>query len=80
MPADWTQYRWGDLVTLEYGKGLTSYENAAGHYPVYGTNGQIGWHTEPLYKKAGVIIGRKGAYRGFIILNSLFLSLTLPFI
>jgi type I restriction enzyme S subunit len=64
MPADWKQYRWGDLATLEYGKGITGYENVVGNYPVYGTNGQIGWHTEPLYNKAGVIVGRKGAYRG----------------
>src|SRR6202035_4247893 len=30
----------------------------------YGTNGQIGWHTEPLCDHPGIVIGRKGAYRG----------------
>ncbi len=61
---EWKLCRWGDLATLEYGKGLSGYENGVGQYPVYGTNGKIGMHTEPLWKGAGVIIGRKGAYRG----------------
>ena len=64
MTLDWKPTTWGELANLEYGKGLTGYENASGDYPVYGTNGKIGWHTEPLFNKAGVIIGRKGAYRG----------------
>lgn len=33
-------------------------------YPVYGTNGPIGSHSEFLCDHAGIIIGRKGAYRG----------------
>jgi len=64
MSSNWKTTTWGELATLEYGKGLIGYENANGDFPVYGTNGKIGWHTEPLFDKAGVIIGRKGAYRG----------------
>jgi type I restriction enzyme S subunit len=64
MTLDWKSTTWGELATLEYGKGLIGYEDARGDYPVYGTNGQIGWHSEPLFNHAGVIIGRKGAYRG----------------
>jgi type I restriction enzyme S subunit len=64
MSSNWKTTTWGELATLEYGKGLIGYDNANGEYPVYGTNGKIGWHTEPLFDKAGVIIGRKGAYRG----------------
>jgi len=60
----WKKLKWGDLATLEYGKGLRGYQNTEGTYPVYGTNGQIGWHKEPLCHKYGIIIGRKGAYRG----------------
>jgi len=60
----WREYRWGDLATLEYGKGLCGYKDSIGTYPVYGTNGLIGRHTEPLCPHSGVIIGRKGAYRG----------------
>ena len=60
----WRQLTWGDLATLEYGKGLRGYQEAVAKYPVYGTNGLIGWHDTALCKKAGIIIGRKGAYRG----------------
>jgi len=60
----WKKLKWGDLATLEYGKGLRGYQNTEETYPVYGTNGQIGWHKEPLCHKHGIIIGRKGAYRG----------------
>ena len=31
---------------------------------MYGTNGPIGWHDQPLCSHPGVIVGRKGAYRG----------------
>ncbi|MCK4730146.1 MAG: restriction endonuclease subunit S [Candidatus Aenigmarchaeota archaeon] len=64
IPKDWEIKKWGDLATLEYGKGLKGYKNNNGKYPVYGTNGKIGWCDEPLWSKEGVIIGRKGAYRG----------------
>ena len=60
----WRTASWGDLATLEYGKSLRGYESSEGSYPVYGTNGQIGWCNEPLCSDSSVIIGRKGAYRG----------------
>lgn len=55
--------KWGDIVTLEYGKSLRTYSDS-GTYRVYGTNGPIGWNDRALVKGPGVIIGRKGAYRG----------------
>jgi type I restriction enzyme S subunit len=64
MSPNWKSTTWGELATIEYGKGLLDYRDSDGGYPVYGTNGKIGRHTEPLFDKAGVIIGRKGAYRG----------------
>ena len=63
MPS-WKYMSWGDLTTLEYGKGLRGYKNVESLHPVYGTNGQIGWYKKPLVTGPGVIIGRKGAYRG----------------
>jgi type I restriction enzyme, S subunit len=64
MSSDWRDTTWGDLGTLEYGKAIRDYQNATGAVPVYGTNGPIGWHDKPLCPSAGVVIGRKGAYRG----------------
>ena len=62
--TEWRHSRWGDLATLEYGRSLRGYQNAAGQYPVFGTNGPIGHGPKPLCGHPGVIIGRKGAYRG----------------
>ena len=64
MFETWKPQTWGDLATLEYGKGLREYNSTEPVYPVFGTNGQIGWHSSPLWGKAGIVIGRKGAYRG----------------
>ncbi len=62
--ADWRTSTWGDEVTLEYGKALRDYSEAGGAVRVFGTNGPIGWTDTPLAPGPGVILGRKGAYRG----------------
>ncbi len=57
--------KWGDLITLEYGKPVADKEISDGKYPVYGTNGQIGTsNLPPKCNHASFILGRKGAYRG----------------
>lgn len=61
---EWRKCQWGDLVTLEYGKSLNGYAEGIGKFPVYGTNGKIGITQKPLCSHPGIIIGRKGAYRG----------------
>lgn len=60
--VDWRRSTWGEEISLEYGKSLRDY--SAGHFQVFGTNGPIGWTDEPLADGPGVILGRKGAYRG----------------
>ncbi len=62
--AEWRHSTWGEEITLEYGKALRNYSDAVGEYRVYGTNGPIGWTDTPLAQGPGVILGRKGAYRG----------------
>lgn len=64
IPTEWEHKRWGDLVTLEYGKSLRDYRESTGKYRVFGTNGPIGFNDRPLCESAGIVIGRKGAYRG----------------
>ena len=61
---DWRQSTWGDEVTLQYGKALRDYSDTPGRVRVFGTNGPIGWTDTPLAPGPGVILGRKGAYRG----------------
>lgn len=59
------RYKWGELISLEYGKPIKDKAKSNGQYPVYGTNGQIGTSDlPPLCNHASFILGRKGAYRG----------------
>ena len=61
----WKTYKWGDLISLEYGKPIHDKNLLDGQYPVYGTNGKIGTsNLPPLCKHSSIIVGRKGAYRG----------------
>jgi len=49
-----------NLVTLNYGRALKADTRSPGKVPVFGTNGQCGWHDAPLAKGPGLILGRKG--------------------
>jgi type I restriction enzyme S subunit len=79
IPKGWAARAWGALVTLEYGRALRGYDRQDGAYPVYGTNGRIGTHTEALCPHPGVIIGRKGAYRGVHYCDSPFFAIDTAF-
>jgi type I restriction enzyme S subunit len=62
--SDWRASTWGEEISLEYGKALRDYDKASGKYRVFGSNGPIGWTDKTLAPGPGVILGRKGAYRG----------------
>ena len=64
MAGEWRASTWGEEITLEYGKALRDYGKASGKFRVFGSNGPIGWTDKPLASGPGVILGRKGAYRG----------------
>jgi type I restriction enzyme S subunit len=64
MAGEWRASTWGEEISLEYGKALRDYDTARGKYRVFGSNGPIGWTEKPLAPGPGVILGRKGAYRG----------------
>ena len=64
MTADWRVSTWGDEIALEYGKALRGHDVGGGQYRVFGSNGPIGWTSEALAPGPGVVLGRKGAYRG----------------
>ncbi len=59
---EWRESTWGEEISLEYGKALRDTES--GRFRVFGSNGPIGWTTLPLTTGPGVVLGRKGAYRG----------------
>jgi hypothetical protein len=51
----------GEILTLEYGKGLTEEERSGEGYPVVGSNGIVGYHDEYLIEAPCIIVGRKGS-------------------
>jgi len=60
IPSGWTVGGLGDIVELSYGKALKAQARQFGCVPVYGSNGQVGWHNESLVSGPGIIVGRKG--------------------
>lgn len=64
MVGEWRDSTWGEEISLEYGKALRSYQASSGQFRVFGSNRPIGWTFQPLAPGPGVILGRKGAYRG----------------
>ena len=64
MREGWRNSTWGDEISLEYGKAIRGYKGAVAPFRVFGSNGPIGWTKNVLADGPGVILGRKGAYRG----------------
>ncbi len=60
IPKGWRVKALGELLHLSYGKALKAEDRRDGNVPVYGSNGQIGWHDEKLATGPGIIVGRKG--------------------
>jgi type I restriction enzyme S subunit len=62
LPRGWSFAKIGDILTLEYGKGLTKEtRDKEGNVPVFGSNGIVGYHSVPLVSEPCLIVGRKGA-------------------
>lgn len=58
---EWKQTTIGDFAPFIYGKSLpTRKRNAAGHVPVFGPSGVIGYHDSAITDGPTIIIGRKG--------------------
>ncbi|MFT8723483.1 MAG: restriction endonuclease subunit S [Acetobacter malorum] len=64
MSEHWRSSTWGEEISLEYGKSNRTYNTEKGRFRVYGSNGPIGWTDTALVNEPGVVLGRKGAYRG----------------
>ena len=59
-PEGWEVKALGELVELAYGKALRAIDRKDGPVPVYGSNGQVGWHDKKLVGGPGIVVGRKG--------------------
>lgn len=51
----------GDICEFVYGKALPKTKREMGPVPVYGSNGVVGTHTDPLSRSETIVIGRKGS-------------------
>ena len=60
IPECWEVQGLGDIIELAYGKALRAADRKEGPVPVYGSNGQVGWHDEGLVAGPGIVVGRKG--------------------
>lgn len=51
----------GTFCEFKYGRSLPAKNRQSGEIPVYGSNGIVGWHDEPLTCGPTIVIGRKGS-------------------
>jgi len=57
----------GDLIKVKSGNFLPAKDmNTEGEYPVYGGNGINGYHTEYMFEKSMIVVGRVGVYCGAV--------------
>ena len=57
----WNKVKLGQVLTLNYGKGLPARDRVDGEYPVYGSAGIVGSHNSFVAKGPGIVVGRKGS-------------------
>ena len=60
IPVDWEVKALKEVLSLNYGDGLPEGKRKGDKYPVFGSNGIIGYHDSFIVKGPGIIIGRKG--------------------
>jgi type I restriction enzyme S subunit len=60
IPKGWKACPLGDICEFAYGKALKEEDRRPGRIPVFGSNGQVGWHDTSRVRGPGVVIGRKG--------------------
>ena len=59
---NWSCYKLGEILKLEYGKALPNNKRKSdGKYPVYGANGLKGRSDDFYFDKRTIIVGRKGS-------------------
>ncbi len=57
---DWENGVLGDVLQLIYGKALKDETRTGSGFPVVGSSGIVGYHSDYLVESPGIVIGRKG--------------------
>lgn len=85
LPKGWKVKRYEDELNVKYGKGLPTNRLTEEGFPVFGSNGQIGFYTSYMYETPQILISCRGASSGvvnislpksFVTNNSLVCELT----
>lgn len=61
IPEEWEVCKFGEVLELEYGFSLPEKDRKEGPFPVYGSNGIVGYHDKYFVRAPGIILGRKGS-------------------
>ena len=62
VPESWQWTRFESIFTLEYGDNLPAPRRTnSGEFPVYGSNGVVGSHSECSVNSPCIVVGRKGS-------------------
>ena len=61
IPNGWAWVYLEAIVKLEYGKGLSGKNRTGRGFPVYGSNGIVGYNEDFLINGPAIIVGRKGS-------------------
>ena len=60
MPKGWEVKKLSEILKLNYGKSLLEELRDGEKFPVYGSSGVVGYHSKPIVKAPGIVVGRKG--------------------
>lgn len=66
LPKGWKTKRFIEEFNITYGKGLPTEELLPKGYPVFGSNGLIGYYSKYMYEKPQVLISCRGASSGVV--------------
>ncbi|MFY2787393.1 restriction endonuclease subunit S [Rhodococcus sp. MALMAid1271] len=58
----WAEVSLGEICEFKYGKSLPANQRDGGAFPVYGSNGVVGYHSATISKGPTIVIGRKGSF------------------
>jgi len=61
IPDCWEVKKFGDTLSVKYGKSQAEIIDDSGNFPILGTGGIVGFTNHFLYGKPSIIIGRKGS-------------------
>lgn len=61
LPAGWFPVKLGEVTEFKYGKALPAAVRDGGEFPVFGSNGVVGYHSTWISPAPTIVIGRKGS-------------------